>query len=92
MEHTVDVRVYRCHCADLANVLLVTLRTCGSTRRSSAVPEGVVILERVFSYSRTHRLRQAHTNGSTRAERDMEEGRAAPTLRLLLFVPSLLSW
>lgn len=55
------VCVYRCHGANLPNVLLITLRTRRTTRRSSAVPEGVVVLEGVFSYRWTHCLpRQTH--------------------------------
>lgn len=48
--------LHRRHGADLSDVLFVTLRAGRTTRSSSAVPESVVILQRVFTCSRTHCL------------------------------------
>ena len=66
---------YRGNSADLSDVLFVTLRTRRTTRSSSAVPEGVVILERVFTCTWTHCLQTDRQVSDRQVREDMQTDR-----------------
>lgn len=59
MLQCVRVSSHRGKAANLFDVLLVALRARGSSRRATGVPEGVVVLQRVFPCPWNHRL-QTH--------------------------------
>lgn len=61
--------MYRGHGADLSDVLFVTLRTGRTTWGSPAVPEGVVVLQWMFTYTWTYCL-CGQTGGGTGTDRE----------------------
>lgn len=56
--------LHRCDRADLSDVLFITLCVGGPGRSPPRIPQGIVILERMFPYCRTHRLASIVVDGA----------------------------